>query len=58
MDTVRACKVLLRNLDKLDGEITSGQYAELERLLDRLMERIQTFLEADAYDEGLWIGEE
>lgn len=58
VDTIRACKVILHNLDHLDDSTTLGQRSELERLFLRLMEQMSGFLEADAHDEGLWVGEE
>lgn len=57
IDTVRACKVILRNLDHLDETATSGQRAELGRLLEKLRLRIHGFIEADLTDEGLRVGE-
>ena len=58
VDTIRACKVILHNLDHLDDNTTLGQRSELERLFSRLMEQMSGFIEADAHDEGLWVGEE
>lgn len=58
VDTVRACKVILHNLDHLDDSTTLGQRSELERLFLRVMEHMSHFLNADAHDEGLWVGEE
>lgn len=58
VDTVRACKVLLSNLDHLEECATSGQRSELERLLSRVMEQVNQFLDADTQDPGLWVGEE
>ncbi len=58
VETVRACKVLLSNLDHLEGNTTSGQRSELERLLWRVVEQVHQFLDADAQDPGLWVGEE
>ena len=58
IDTVRACKVILHNLDHLDESATFAQRTELERLLLRVIEHMSSFLEAGAHDEGLWIGEE
>ena len=58
VDTVRACKTLLSNLDHLDDSATSGQRSELERLLVKVMERAHRFLDSDAEDLGLWVGEE
>jgi len=56
VDTVRACKAILRNMDTLDDTITEGQRMELSRLLFKLRDRLELFLEPEA-DEGLWIGE-
>ncbi len=58
IDTVRACKVLLRNLTYLEANITFGQRAELQRLFLKVQEQLDEFLEADARDDGLWVGEE
>ena len=58
VDTVRACKVILHNLDHLDESTTFGQRSELERLFRKVMEDLNQFLDADAIDEGLWVGEE
>lgn len=58
VDTVRACKVILHNLDHLDDSTTFRQRSELERLLLKVTEHISSFLDADAHDEGLWVGEE
>lgn len=58
VDTVRACKVILHNLDHLDDSTTFGQRAELERLFFRVMEQMNCFLEAEEADGGLWVGEE
>jgi hypothetical protein len=57
VDTVRACKILLRNLDQLDETITLGQRTELTRLIDKLRLKLDEFLDEDT-DEGEWIGEE
>ena len=57
VDTVRACKAILRNMDHLEDTITYGQRAELSRLLHRLRECVDQFLEADDTDDGLWVGE-
>lgn len=57
VDTVRACKVLLRNLDQLDETITLGQLTELTRLIEKLRLKLDEFLDEDS-DEGEWIGEE
>jgi hypothetical protein len=57
IDTVRAMKVILHNLDHLDTEITYGQRRELERLVFRVKECLDGFLNAGE-DEGLWVGEE
>jgi hypothetical protein len=56
VDTVRACKAILRNMEHLDETITDGQRSELNRLLHRLRDRVELFLEAESED-GLWIGE-
>ena len=57
VDTVRACKVLLRNLDQLEETITLGQRTELTRLIEKLQVKLDEFLNEDT-DEGAWIGEE
>ena len=57
VDTVRACKVLLRNLEQLDETITLGQLTELTRLIEKLRLKLEAFLDEDS-DEGEWIGEE
>ena len=57
VDTVRAMKVVLNNLNHLDSEVTAGQRRELERLIRRLQDGLDHFLEAGR-DEGLWIGNE
>ena len=57
VDTVRAMKVILHNLDHLDSDITIGQRRELERLIQRLRNCLDEFLLAE-HDDGLWIGEE
>ena len=57
IDTVRAMKVILHNLDHLDMEITYGQRRELERLVQRVREVLDGFLNAGE-DEGLSVGEE
>jgi hypothetical protein len=57
VDTVRACKVLLRNLDLLEETITLGQRTELNRLIEKLQVKLDEFLDEDT-DEGKWIGEE
>jgi len=58
VDTIRACKVILHNIDHLDESTTFGQRSELERLFRKVMEHLNQFLDADAIDEGLWVGEE
>ena len=58
IDTVRACKVILHNMDYLDDSVSFGQRAELERLVMKVRDRLNDFLEADEADLGLWIGEE
>ena len=57
VETVRACKAILRNMPLLDDIITDGQRTELNRLLLRMMESVEGFLTAEERDEGLWIGE-
>jgi len=57
INTVRAIKLILHNLDHLEEEITDGQRAELERLVIKLTQRLDVFLEGDQ-DAGAWIGEE
>ena len=47
VDTVRACKVILRNMDHLDESITDGQRAEIRRLLFKVYDRVTMFLEGD-----------
>ena len=56
VDTVRACKAILRNMEYLDDTIAAGQRDELNRLLHKVRSCVGVFLEAEA-DEGLWIGE-
>ncbi len=56
VDTVRACKAILRNMERLEDTITEGQRMELNRLLYKVRDRLERFLEPEA-DEGLWIGE-
>lgn len=58
VDTVRACKLLMNNLDHLDESSTSGQRSELGRLLVKMVERVERFLDAEGQDAGLWVGEE
>jgi hypothetical protein len=58
VDTIRACKVILHNIDHLDDSTTFGQRSELERLFRKVLEDLNEFLDADAIDEGLWVGEE
>jgi hypothetical protein len=57
VNTVRACKVLLRNLDLLEETITLGQRTELTRLIEKLRLKLDAFLD-EGPDEGKWIGEE
>ena len=57
VDTVRACKVLLRNLDMLEETITLGQRTELTRLIEKLRVKLDEFLDEEQ-TEGDWIGEE
>jgi len=56
VDTVRACKAILRNMDHLDETITDGQRVELNRLLQKVRGCVEQFLAAET-DEGLWVGE-
>ena len=58
VDTVRACKTILRNLDALEESITYGQREELTRLLERLDERLAQYFAEQENEEGLWVGEE
>lgn len=58
VDTVRACKVLLRNLHHLNESMTSGQRVEFARVAARVRDGLDDVLEAEHADEGLWIGEE
>jgi hypothetical protein len=57
IDTVRAMKVILHNLDHLDMEVTYGQRRELERLIHRVKDCLDEFLNAGE-DEARWAGEE
>lgn len=57
IETVRACKAILRNLSHLDDTITDGQRSELNRLLLKVIGRAEEFLLAEESDDGLWIGE-
>ena len=57
VETVRACKVLLRNLETLDETITLGQRTELHRLIEKLQLKLDEFLDEEE-DEGKWVGEE
>jgi hypothetical protein len=57
IDTVRAMKTILHNLDHLDEDITYGQRRELERLVFKVRECLDVFLDAGE-DEGAWVGEE
>jgi hypothetical protein len=57
VDTVRACKTLLRNMDYLDDEMTGGQREEITRLLFKVYDRVTVFLEGEE-DEGALVGEE
>lgn len=57
VDTVRACKAILRNMDHLDDTITYGQREELNRLLQKVRDCVETFLGAEETDAGLWVGE-
>lgn len=58
VDTVRALKVIQHNLDYLEDAMTPGQRTELNRLVLKLRDGLEDFLQADKTDEGLWIGEE
>lgn len=58
VDTVRAIKLILRNLDRLEDDITAGQRKELSRLIAKVQSRLDFFLNAEAEDEGQWVGEE
>lgn len=57
VDTMRACKVLLRNMDHLDEAITTGQRSELNRLLRKVRDRVERFIDDEDNDLGLWVGE-
>lgn len=57
VDTIRACKVIIRNLEQLEETITLGQRTELHRLIERLQLKLEEFLDEDD-DKGEWIGEE
>ena len=57
VDTVRACKAILRNLDHLDDTVTSGQRAELNRMLYKVRDGVEQFLATEETDDGLWVGE-
>lgn len=57
VDTVRACKVLLRNLEALDETITLGQRTELHRLIEKVQLKLDEFLDGEE-DEGERVGEE
>lgn len=58
IDTVRACKTILRNMDYLDETITEGQRQELGRLFFKVHETVASFLVAEEEDLGRWVGEE
>lgn len=58
VETVRACKAIMRNLDYLDDNISYGQRAELNRLLRKVQDSLDQFLLIEDEDEGLWVGEE
>jgi len=58
VDTVRACKVILRNMDYLEESITDGQKAEIGRLMWKVHERLSLFLDGGDADEGAFDGEE
>ncbi len=57
VDTVRACKVLLRNMDYLEEAITEGQRDEITRLLLKVYDRVVLFLDEEGED-GSDAGEE
>ena len=57
VDTVRACKAILRNMPSLDDTITDGQRSELNRLAFKVRDCLENFLTAEGSDDGLWIGE-
>jgi hypothetical protein len=57
VDTVRACKAILRNMEYLEETITEGQRAELSRLLTKVRDCLNVFLALEESDAGLWIGE-
>lgn len=58
VDTVRACKVILRNMDYLDEAITDGQRQEITRLLFKVYDRLAVFLDEENADDGTLVGEE
>jgi hypothetical protein len=57
IDTVRALKTILHNLDKLEMEVSDGQRRELERLILKVRDSLDAYINAEE-DEGLWVGEE
>ncbi len=57
VETVRACKAILRNISHLDDTITDGQRSELNRLLFKVKGSVEQFLLTEESDDGLWIGE-
>ena len=57
VETVRACKAILRNMEPLEESITDGQRAELNRLLYKVRDIVELFLSAEEADHGLWVGE-
>jgi hypothetical protein len=57
VDTVRACKVIIRNLEQLEETITLGQRTELHRLIEKLQLKLEEFLD-EGDEKGEWIGEE
>jgi hypothetical protein len=57
VDTVRACKVLIRNLEHLEETLTLGQRTELERLIEKLQLKLDQFLDEENND-AKWAGEE
>jgi hypothetical protein len=58
VDAVRACKVLLRNMDYLDEAMTDGQREEITRLLFKVYDRLAMFLEGEEDGLGDLVGEE
>ena len=58
VDTVRACKVILRNMDHLDESITDGQRAEIRRLLFKVYDRVTMFLEGEEPEDDDLLADE